>query len=91
MFSDQMRTYTGHDSIEPPLEFPVSDTVTAEFGSWSEVAQICGESRVWGGMHFAVSVHMFALVGVGLSTFSGQDYEDVVDVCDVQIRLYYLK
>lgn len=49
MFADQVQEFFGSDEINPPVALgPFS------FSSWSEVSQICGDSRVWGGMHFKV-------------------------------------
>lgn len=47
--------YTGNDIIDPPLEFPIGEDVVAEFSRWSEISDMCGDSRLWGGMHFYVS------------------------------------
>lgn len=55
VWAEQIEVYTGKDDLDPPLEFAISDTVTVKFGSWSEMSEICGDSRLWGGMHFAVS------------------------------------
>lgn len=53
VFAEQVAYSLGEDTIDPPLTFDVGGVVL-EFDSWSEIAKICGESRVWGGMHFAV-------------------------------------
>lgn len=52
VFAEQVVNLIGTDEISPPLEF-----ANFTFTSWSEVSQVCGDSRVWGGMHFAVSIH----------------------------------
>lgn len=41
--------YVGTDEINPPVE-----AGPFTFTSWSEISQVCGDSRVWGGMHFEV-------------------------------------
>ncbi|CAM9235018.1 unnamed protein product [Laminaria digitata] len=51
VFAEQVVNFTGTDEISPPLMF-----ASFSFTSWSEISQVCGDSRVWGGMHFAVSV-----------------------------------
>ncbi|CAM9184717.1 unnamed protein product, partial [Laminaria digitata] len=49
-FTEQVALGVGADDISPSLELgPFS------FSSWSEVSHVCGDSRVWGGMHFEVS------------------------------------
>lgn len=56
MYAEQIAYFLGEDEIDPPLQ--VGPPLTAgpmEFHSWSEISQICGDSRAWGGMHFAVS------------------------------------
>ena len=49
---------------------PATD-LTIGFESWSEYAQTCGESRVWGGVHFLPSIAVVEEVGdaVGLAAF----------------------
>lgn len=59
VFADQLVEYTGTDIIDPPLVFPIGDTVVAEYSSWSAIAGDCGNSRLWGGMHFYVSGRSF--------------------------------
>ena len=50
VFAEQVELFLGSDEISPPLELgPFT------FTSWSEISQVCGDSRVWGGMHFKVS------------------------------------
>ena len=44
----------GHDSMSTTWEFEDIGPVT--FDSLTEVAHTCGESRLWGGMHFSKSV-----------------------------------
>lgn len=50
-----MIDFTGGDVMDPPLVYPIGTNVTAEFNSWSEVFDMCSNSRLWGGMHFYVS------------------------------------
>ena len=50
VFAEQVVNYVGADDIVPSLE-----SSPFNFTSWSEVSQVCGDSRVWGGMHFEVS------------------------------------
>lgn len=60
-FAAQVENFLGSDVIEPPLQFPPGppppgfDAPPLEFFSWSEIAQVCGDSRLWGGMHFEAS------------------------------------
>ena len=59
VFAEQVVNFIGTDEISPPLEF-----ASFTFTSWAEVSKVCGDSRVWGGMHFAVSLrNVFAEVG----------------------------
>ncbi|CAN0551951.1 unnamed protein product, partial [Ectocarpus sp. 8 AP-2014] len=57
-FARQIEYFLGDDTIEPALEFPPGppppgfDAPPLEFASWSEISQVCGDSRAWGGMHF---------------------------------------
>lgn len=55
LWAEQLERYTGSDTIDPPLEFSIADDVNATFSAWSEVSEVCGDSRLWGGMHFPVS------------------------------------
>lgn len=54
VFAEQMVDYTGSDTLDPPLVFPLTTNVTLELSSWSEVSDLCGNGRLWGGMHFPV-------------------------------------
>ena len=59
-FARQIENFLGDDTIEPALQFPPGppppgfDAPPLEFASWSEISEVCGDSRAWGGMHFAV-------------------------------------
>ncbi|CAN0483832.1 unnamed protein product, partial [Ectocarpus sp. 12 AP-2014] len=60
-FARQIENFLGDDKIEPALQFPpgpppASLNASLEFTSWSEISQVCGDSRVWGGIHFAGAV-----------------------------------
>ena len=46
---------------------PATD-LTIGFESWSEYAQTCGESRVWGGVHFLPSIAVVEEVGDAVGT-----------------------
>ena len=66
-FAQQVGNFFGDDTIDPALQFPPGPlppgfNASLEFDSWSEVSQVCGDSRVWGGMHFAVSSITFFLI-----------------------------
>lgn len=55
-FAAQVQHFLGTDVIEPALAFPPGfDEPPLEFSSWSEIAEVCGDSRKWGGMHFEAS------------------------------------
>lgn len=47
--------WAGTDTIDPPLEQPEEDPLLT-FASWSEISEMCGDSRVWAGLHFEVRV-----------------------------------
>eukprot|EP00903_Cladosiphon_okamuranus_P012376 g11599.t1 len=57
-FVSALKLWAESDTIDPPLEFPPPEfgVPILSFSSWSEVSQTCGDSRVWGGMHFEGSV-----------------------------------
>ncbi|CAN0096425.1 unnamed protein product [Ectocarpus sp. 4 AP-2014] len=60
-FARQVENFLGDDKIEPALQFPPGPppaglNASLEFASSSEISQVCGDSRVWGGMHFAGAV-----------------------------------
>ena len=38
------------------LKVFVGDNIRLEYDSWTAVAQACGQSRLWGGMHFTAAV-----------------------------------
>lgn len=48
-------TWPELSSIKEPLTTPAQD-VTLTFTSWSQVSEVCGQSRLNGGMHFTASV-----------------------------------
>ena len=52
----------GEDEINPPIQFPPPEFggPVVTFSSWSEVSGMCGDSRVWGGLHFEVNEESFA-------------------------------
>ncbi|CAM9200218.1 unnamed protein product, partial [Laminaria digitata] len=51
VFAEQVVNFVGVDDINPPL-----DLADFSFSSWSEISEVCGDSRVWGGMHFEGAV-----------------------------------
>eukprot|EP00752_Nemacystus_decipiens_P008074 g7217.t1 len=58
-FTEQIRFWLdGRDEIEPPLQFPPPELggPVVVFSRWSEISEMCGQSRVWGGMHFEGAV-----------------------------------
>lgn len=57
LYAEQVAMFLGADEIDPPLELDAF-----EFSSWSEISQVCGNSRVWGGLHFAVSLRRCAFI-----------------------------
>lgn len=59
VFAEQVVDYTGTDIIDPPLVYPMSADLIHEFESWSQIAEDCSNSRLWGGMHFYVSETSF--------------------------------
>ena len=46
---EQVQEYFGSDVISPPLELG-----PFKYASWSEISDACGDSRLWGGLHFKV-------------------------------------
>ncbi|CAN0141131.1 unnamed protein product, partial [Discosporangium mesarthrocarpum] len=81
VFAEVLQHSSGEDDISPPLQFtaatkgslrsepgitPATDVVFT-YKKWSEIAEMCGQSRLWGGMHFEESVPAGAeLCGGGL-------------------------
>ncbi|CAM9509280.1 unnamed protein product, partial [Scytosiphon promiscuus] len=58
-YVEQIREWLdGEDEIDPPIQFPPPElgTPVLEFSSWSEISEMCGDSRYWGGMHFERAV-----------------------------------
>ncbi|CAM9706452.1 unnamed protein product, partial [Scytosiphon promiscuus] len=61
-FARQVENFLGSDVIEPALQFPPGDPPAGfdspplEFSTWSEVSEVCGDSRFWGGLHFEEAV-----------------------------------
>ncbi len=55
-FAQALIHFTGQDAIDPPIVFPAPTAPVVTFSSWSEMSHMCGDSRVWGGLHFEVSV-----------------------------------
>ncbi|KAJ9448098.1 hypothetical protein DIPPA_70219 [Diplonema papillatum] len=65
--AQSLRKYFGNDVLNYPVEWaagsslsepgilPAADT-TIVFPTWTEFAQDCGDSRVWGGVHFQASI-----------------------------------
>lgn len=49
------RTFAANSSSVEPLSTPAQD-FTEVFASWSQVSNLCGQSRLDGGMHFTASV-----------------------------------
>ncbi|CAM9270140.1 unnamed protein product [Ectocarpus sp. 6 AP-2014] len=54
-FASALRVWAGTDTIDPPLGQPEEDPLVT-FASWSEISEMCGDSRVWAGLHFEESV-----------------------------------
>lgn len=57
LYANTLEVWAGTDTIDPPLQFPPPEFggPVLEFSAWSEVSKMCGDSRVWGGLHFEVS------------------------------------
>ncbi|CAM9150528.1 unnamed protein product [Ectocarpus sp. 8 AP-2014] len=57
-FASALRLWAGNDTIDPPIGFPPPEFggPILEFSSWTEVSQMCGDSRVWAGLHFEEAV-----------------------------------
>eukprot|EP00903_Cladosiphon_okamuranus_P012371 g11596.t1 len=57
-FVSALRVWAETDTIEPPLEFPPPEFggPLLSFTSWAEVSQLCGDTRVWAGLHFEGAV-----------------------------------
>lgn len=68
-FAETLQLLTGKDDIAMPLVqifeagsskkekgVTPSANITVEYNKWSEIAQACGESRLYGGMHFEDAV-----------------------------------
>eukprot|EP00752_Nemacystus_decipiens_P007406 g6624.t1 len=57
-FASALKVWAGADEIDPPLEFPPPEFggPVLTFTSWSEMSQMCGDSRVWAGLHFEGAV-----------------------------------
>lgn len=56
-YAEQIRFWLdGEDEIDPPIQFPPPEYggPIVTFSRWSEVSAMCGDSRLWGGMHFEV-------------------------------------
>ncbi|CAM9971823.1 unnamed protein product [Ascophyllum nodosum] len=57
-FAEQVAHFLGSDKIEDSID--VTELMGLEemkgFSSWSEISEVCANSRVWGGMHFADAV-----------------------------------
>ena len=60
----------GSSVIEPEVT-PATD-ITISFNTWTEYEETCGESRLWGGVHFRPSVT--AALGIG-GTFGDSAYD----------------
>lgn len=56
-----VRRKVGESKIEPGV-VPARD-LELRFDTWTEFAETCGESRVWGGVHFADAVTAGAAIG----------------------------
>lgn len=67
-----------------------AEPVTVSFDSMTELRDVCGESRLWGGMHYTASVaNSYDLcAGVGVAGFEmmkrllssgGATFEDIMD------------
>ncbi|CAB1104024.1 CPO-like [Ectocarpus sp. CCAP 1310/34] len=57
-FASALRLWAGNDIIDPPIGFPPPEFggPILEFSSWTEISQMCGDSRVWAGLHFEEAV-----------------------------------
>jgi hypothetical protein len=80
-------------SLVEPGSTPAED-VTLEYSSWSEISEVCGRSRLDGGMHFDASVPAGAKLcrEVGVKTaeavlkiINGERPDYVVDLSDKRI------
>ena len=83
-YAQAFRRYSGTEEIEDfttvrpagssviePLTTPTED-VTISFETWTEYEETCGESRLWGGVHFRPSVEASLAIG---GTFGDSAYD----------------
>jgi len=71
-FANALRHWAEEDTIAPPLLLPPTELggPFLEFSSWSEVSEMCGDSRVWAGLHFEVGASVCECVGIKMANFS---------------------
>ena len=86
----QTLTYSALSSDYEPLSTPASE-VSQDFNSFTDVADICGQSRLWGGMHFTKSIEagedLCGDIGTRVADvirklFNGQAPDYVADIND---------
>ena len=80
-YAQAFRRYSGTEEIEDfttvrpagsSVIEPLTEDVTISFETWTEYEETCGESRLWGGVHFRPSVEASLVIG---GTFGDSAYE----------------
>ncbi|WP_419917993.1 DUF6851 domain-containing protein [Candidatus Poriferisocius sp.] len=91
-YGEAARLYTGSDEIKegdfvgmlPPgfsrLEPGTPKApVTLKFDSWTDYVNKCGESRLWGGVHFRAAVDASLEVGTGIGEHAYEYFKSLMD------------
>lgn len=66
----------GSSVIEPGVT-PAQD-ITVTFASWSEWVMVCGDSRVWGGLHFEAAVPAGREIGAKVAAIGHTNFQELL-------------
>ena len=67
----------GQSRIEPGIT-PQTD-ITLDFPTWTEFEQICGVSRLWGGVHFYASIPAGQDIGHEIGNLAFEYVQDLIE------------
>ena len=85
-----MRRFTGSDELDWSVSYPAGASriepgvtpardLTLRFATWTDFADHCGQSRVWGGVHFPAAVEASAAI---CSRFGDQAFDYYATLMD---------
>ena len=68
----------GSSTVEPGIT-PSSDIVVGPYATWTDLANECGISRLWGGVHFSAAIAAGRPIGKAIGEIAYQYVKKHID------------